>query len=397
MFGQPNADATPAGGTDPRMTTLVEPPPVDDPGNALGTGARGATDPSALVASRVRARRTGRSLLGSGWTRAAGLTVAVVVLAVVVACSVAFGAKSISFGTVWQALVDFDGSNEHQIVRSLRVPRTLLGLGVGAALGLAGAVMQGVTRNPLADPGILGVDAGAALAVAVAIYSFGISSLDAYIWFAFAGAAVASALVYLLGSLGREGATPVKLALAGAALSYLLRGLTQGILLFDVQTLDQFRFWIVGSLAGRDSEIAAQAAPFLVAGAVLALLSARALNTLSLGDDVARSLGQRVHVARGVSAVAIVVLCGAATAAAGPIAFVGLTVPHVARAICGPDYRWILPWSLVLAPTLLLGADVIGRLIARPGELQVGIVTAFLGAPFFVALVRRRKTAVGGL
>jgi iron complex transport system permease protein len=332
-------------------------------------------------------------LLGSGWTKAAGLTVAVAVLAVVVACSIAFGAKSMSLGTVWQALVDFDGSNEHQVVRSLRVPRTLLGLGVGAALGLAGAVMQGVTRNPLADPGILGVDAGAALAVAVAIYSFDVTSLTAYVWFAFAGAALASALVYLLGSLGREGATPVKLALAGAALSYLLRGVTQGVLLFDVRTLDQFRFWIVGSLAGRESEIAAQAAPFLVAGAVLALLSARTLNTLSLGDDVARALGQRVHVARGVSALAIVVLCGAATAAAGPIAFVGLTVPHVARAICGPDYRWILPWSLVLAPTLLLGADVIGRLIARPGEVQVGIVTAFVGAPCFIALVRRRKLA----
>lgn len=383
------------------MTALVDSQPVDrsggdDEGDEPGGDESAVGDrrsDAALVASRIRARRAGRSLLDRGWTKAAGLAVAVAVLAVVVVCSIAFGAKSISFGTVWQALVDFDGSNEHQVVRSLRVPRTLLGLGVGAALGLAGAVMQGVTRNPLAEPGILGVDAGAALAVAVAIYSFDVTSLSSYIWFAFAGAALASVLVYLLGSLGREGATPVKLALAGAALSYLLRGVTQGILLFDVRTLDQFRFWIVGSLAGRDSEIVAQAAPFLIAGVVLALVSARTLNTLSLGDDVARSLGQRVHLARGVSALAIVVLCGAATAAAGPIVFVGLTVPHVARAICGPDYRWILPWSLVLAPVLLLGADVVGRVIARPGEVQVGIVTAFLGAPAFIALVRRRKLA----
>jgi iron complex transport system permease protein len=315
------------------------------------------------------------------------------VLVVVVLCSIAFGSKSISLGTVWQALVEADGSNDHLIVRSLRVPRTLLGLGVGAALGLAGALMQGVTRNPLADPGILGVDAGAALAVVIAIYTFDVSSLSQYVWFAFVGAGLASVIVYLLGSLGRGGATPVKLALAGAALSALLTSLTSTVLLLDVKTLDQFRFWVVGSLAGRDSEIIRQVAPFLVVGVVLALLSARSLNTLALGDDVARSLGQRVHLARGLSALAIVVLCGSATAAAGPVAFIGLTVPHVARAICGPDYRWILPWSLVLAPTLLLGADVLGRVIARPGEVQVGILTAFLGAPFFIALVRRRKLA----
>jgi iron complex transport system permease protein len=338
-------------------------------------------------------RRMRRSLLHGGWSKAGGLLVAVVVLAVVVACSVALGSKSVSLGTVWQALVDSDGSNEHLIVRSLRVPRTLLGLGVGMSLGLAGALMQGVTRNPLADPGILGVDAGAALAVVLAIYALDVSSLSAYVWFAFLGAGVASLIVYTLGSMGRGGATPVKLALSGAALKALLVSLTSAVLLLDVQTLDQYRFWVVGSLAGRDAEIVAQVAPFMVAGVVLALLSARSLNTLALGEDVARSLGQRVHLARGLSALAVVVLCGAATAAAGPIAFVGLTVPHIARAICGPDYRWILPWSLVLAPTLLLTADVVGRVIARPGEVQVGILTAFLGAPFFIALVRRRKLA----
>ena len=333
-------------------------------------------------------------LLRSGWTKGAGLAGATGLLVVIGFASVAYGSKSIPLSVVWDALWHFDpGSNDHLIVRSLRVPRTVIGLGVGAALGLAGAVMQGVSRNPLGDPGILGVEAGASLAVVVAINSFGVGSLTGYVWFAFAGAAIASVVVYTLGSMGRDGATPVKLALAGAALAAMLGSITSAILLLDVATLDEFRFWVVGSLAGRDGSIATQVMPFLLAGAVLALGSARALNTLALGDDMARSLGQRVRIARAVSALAVVVLSGAAVAAAGPIGFIGLTIPHVARAICGPDYRWVLPWSMVLGPCLLLLADILGRVLARPGELQVGIVTAVIGAPFFIALVRRRKLA----
>jgi iron complex transport system permease protein len=365
----------------------------DRPGRARPTGS-GIIDGAAAAGRRAvvrRRRRVRRALLHSGPTRAVGVLVGLGVLLVVIMCSIAFGARSIPLADVWQALVDHDGSNDHLIVRSLRVPRTLLGVGVGVALGLAGTLMLGVTRNPLADPGLLGVDAGAALAVVVAIHSFGITTLTGHVWFAFAGAGIASAVVYLLGSLGRVGATPVKLALAGAALTALLTALTQSILLLDVQSLDVFRFWVVGSLAGRDADVLAQVAPFLLVGVALALASGRTLNTLSLGDDVARSLGQRIAPARGLAALGIMVLCGAATAAAGPIGFIGLTVPHVARAICGPDYRWILAWSLVLAPTLLLAADVIGRVVARPGEVQVGIVTAFLGAPVFIALVRRRR------
>jgi iron complex transport system permease protein len=343
-------------------------------------------------ARAARSRGIGR--LATGWSRGGGLVLAGLLLLVVVLASIAIGAKPIPLDAVWDALWSYDAADGDQlIVRSLRLPRTFLGLGVGMALGLAGAVMQGVTRNPLADPGILGVDAGAALAVVVGIYVFGVTSLSGYVWFAFAGAAVASLVVYGLGSLGRGGATPVKLALAGAAFSAMVASLTSAILLLDVQTLDQFRFWAVGSLAGRDGEIVRDVTPFLLVGYVLAFASSRSLNTLALGDDVARSLGQRVHLARALAATATVVLCGAATAACGPIAFVGLTVPHVARAICGPDHRWVLPWSMVLAPCLLLGSDVIGRVIARPGELQVGIVTAFVGAPFFILLVRRRKLA----
>lgn len=346
---------------------------------------------TATTAVRERPRF---GLLRSGWARGAGLLAAGGVLALVAFASVAYGSRSLPLSTVVDALTAFDGADgDHLIVRSLRVPRTLIGLGVGVALGLAGAVMQGVTRNPLADPGIFGIEAGAALAVVVGIHVFGIGTLSGYVWFGFAGAAAASLVVYGLGSVGRGGATPVKLALAGAALAAMLSSLTSAILLVDVSTLDQFRFWAVGSLAGRDAAVAAQVLPFLVLGVVLSLASARSLNTLALGEDVARSLGARVQLSRGLAALAVVVCAGSAVAAAGPIGFVGLTVPHVARAICGPDHRWLLPWSMVLAPILLLSADVVGRLVARPGELQVGIVTALLGAPFFIALVRRRKLA----
>lgn len=353
-----------------------------------GTGA-----PPAVVRPRP-ARGGRRGALSSGWAKGAGVAVATGVLAVVVFASVAYGSKTIDLETIVDAFSSYDAANgDHVIIRSLRVPRTLVGLGVGAALALAGVVMQGVTRNPLADPGIFGIESGAALAVVVGIYVFGAGSLTGYVWFSFAGAAMASVVVYGLGALGRGGATPVKLALAGAAMAAMLSSLTSAVLIIDVATLDQFRFWAVGSLAGRDAAVIEQVAPFLVVGAVLAVASGRGLNTLALGDDVARSLGQRVQLARATSALAVIVCSGAAVAAAGPVGFIGLTIPHVARAICGPDHRWILPWSIVLGPILLLGADIIGRVIARPGELQVGIVTAFLGAPFFVALVRRRKLA----
>lgn len=343
---------------------------------------------SIAVADVVERRQ---SVHSRTWTRSAGLVVAIVLLAAVAACSLAYGAKAMPLTTVWDAFNEFDPhNNDHLIVRSLRVPRTVIGLLVGAALGLAGAVMQGVTRNPLADPALLGIEAGASLAVVAGISAFSIGTLSGYVWFALAGAAIASAVVYGLSSFGHRGSTPLKLALAGTAVAALLSSLTSAIVLLDVTTLDEFRFWVVGSLAGRDDSIIWDVVPFIAVGAVLAVGAGSGLNTLALGDDIARGLGQRVAVVRAVAALAVVLLCGAATAAAGPIAFVGLTVPHVARAVCGPDYRWILPWSMVLAPTLLLCADVIGRVVARPGEIQVGIVTAIIGAPFFIALVRRR-------
>lgn len=330
--------------------------------------------------------------------KAARLTLGLLVLAfglvAILASSLAVGARAIPLETVWQALVAFDpASTEHRIIWDLRLPRTITGLLVGSALGLAGAVLQGATRNPLADPSILGINAGAALAVVLGVAFFGMTQLSTYVWLAFVGAGAAMLVVYTIASLGREGATPVKLALAGAAITAVLQSIINAILLTSPRTLDEVRFWQVGSLAGRTMDIVLQVSPFLAIGAVLALATARLLDGLSMGEDVARALGQRVGLSRGLAGLAAVILAGAGTAAAGPIAFVGLTVPHVARAITGPGYRWILPYSMLMAPILLLGADIIGRVISPPGEVQVGIVTAFIGAPFFIALVRRRKLA----
>ncbi|MFE3742385.1 FecCD family ABC transporter permease [Streptomyces sp. NPDC059134] len=349
---------------------------ADRPADEHDAESAGATVP--------RARR-GRPLLGAGLLVTAGL------LVVAVWVSLAFGSGDASSGDVLRVLFERDLSDKAQlIVWDERVPRTAAGLMAGVALGLAGAVMQGVARNPLADPGILGVNAGASVSVVTAIGLLGLGSPSEYIWFGLLGAFAATVLVYSVGSLGRDGATPVKLALAGAATSAILGSVTTAIMLTDREVFDRFRFWKVGSLAGRDAELLWQALPFIAVGVVLALALGPQLNTLSLGDDLARALGQRVGTARLVSAATVMVLCGTATSVVGPIAFVGLVVPHAARMFTGPDYRWILPYSALLAPVLMLVSDIVGRQIARPGEVQVGIVTAVLGAVPFVILVRRR-------
>jgi iron complex transport system permease protein len=323
--------------------------------------------------------------------RLAGLALLMVVLLAACIASIAVGAKAIPLEGVWHAVFTPTGTEDDIVVRSLRVPRTLLGILAGGALGLAGALIQGHTRNPLADSGLLGVNAGAAFLVVIGIYAFGVTSLYGYVWFAFAGALVASVAVFVLGSVGRGGPTPVALALAGTAVSALLAALTSAVILIDVQTLDAYRFWAVGSLAGREAEVAWQVMWFLYPGLYIAFRSAPALNALALGDDVARSLGHSVRRTRVEGVVAITLLAGGATAACGPIAFVGLVVPHIVRAFTGPDYRWLLPASVLAGSALMLLADVIGRVVVRPGELQVGIVLALIGGPFFIWLVRRRK------
>lgn len=359
------------------------------------TAAPAAEAPGTQVPGRDplgSARATARGA-ASGGKRASWLLVVVVVLFVLAGLSLAVGARGLPLATIWQAITAFDPANGDHAVVLARIPRTVLGLVVGAALGLAGAAMQGVARNPLADPGIMGVNAGAALAVVTGIYVFGVSGFSGYIWFAFVGAAVAAVVVYLIASMGRDGATPVKLALAGAALSAGLYSLMNVILVSSQDTFDRFRFWQVGGVASRDWSVVLPGLPFLAVGALIVLFSGRILNSLALGDDIARGLGQRVGLVRASSALGIVLLCGTATALAGPIGFVGLVIPHAVRFLTGPDYRWILPFSLVAAPVLLLGADIIGRVILLPGEVPAGIMTALVGAPVFVWLVRRGKGA----
>jgi len=325
--------------------------------------------------------------------RFAGVLVALALLAFVCLLSLWVGSKSIPFSSTWSVLWHNDGSTEAVIIHDLRVPRTILGVLVGAALGLSGAVMQALTRNPLADPGILGVNMGAAAAVVVGIAFAGVTGVLGYVWFAFFGAAAAAVIVYGLGSTGRGGATPDRLIMAGAAITAVLQAFISAILLLKPQVFDQFRFWNVGSLAGRRMDIVVILAPFIVVGILLSLSLARSLNVLALGEQTGRALGAHVGRTRVLGALAVTLLCGAATAAAGPIAFVGLAVPRIARIIVGPDQRWVLPYSMILAPVLLVASDILGRVINQPAELQVGIVTAFLGAPVFIAFCRRRKLA----
>lgn len=325
--------------------------------------------------------------------RTIGLSALLAGLAVCVLFSIAVGAKAIPLGTVLDALFNPDGSYNASVVWELRLPRTVLGIFVGAALGLAGALMQALTRNPIAEPGILGVNSGAAAAVVTAIFVFGMTGVDAYVWFAFVGAAIAAVLVYALGSRGRSGATPVRLALAGTAIAAVLQGFVYGITVLNEFVFDQIRFWQVGSLVGRDIEIFVRIWPFLIAGILLALTLGPALNAVALGEDLAAALGARVNRTRALVALAIVLLCGGATAAAGPIWFVGLIVPHVARTFTGPDQRWLLPYAAAIGAVLLTLADTAGRVITSGGELEVGIVTALIGAPVFIYLVRRRRMA----
>lgn len=337
-------------------------------------------------------------LLGSGissrLTRTAVLALLGVALLGICVLSLRVGSIGISNDDALNALFDYSpDSYEQTVVRTLRLPRTLIGLGVGAALALAGAAMQAATRNPLADPSILGINNGAAFGVVTAVFFGHLTEPIQFVWFAFAGGFAAAVIVYAIGSVGAGGASPVKLALAGVIVSALLSSWLTALLLLDQQTLDVVRFWLAGSLAGRSLDIFYIALPFLVIGIVGTLLIGHQLNILSMGEDTARSLGMRTGLMRLLVAALVVLLAGASVAVAGPIGFVGLAVPHMVRSLSGPDYRWVLAYALVVGPLLLLSADIAGRVVARPSEVQVGIVTAVLGAPFLIALARQRKVA----
>ncbi|MEU9020656.1 iron chelate uptake ABC transporter family permease subunit [Actinomadura sp. NPDC048394] len=310
-------------------------------------------------------------------------------LLAVLVLSLAVGAKPLSIGQAWDGLLH-RGSGSYTVVHQMRLPRTLLGLLAGIALGLAGAVMQALTRNPLADPGLLGINAGASAAVVSAISFLGVVSFAGFVWFAFAGAGAVAVLLYAVG--GGRGATPARLALAGSALNAALYSYVNAVQLLDTASLDRMRFWTVGSLAAAQTSTVEKVAPFVAAGLVLALLLARPLNAMAMGEDAARALGARPGRAKILAIVAVTLLCGAATAACGPIIFVGLMVPHLVRALTGPDLRWLLPYCAVLAPALMLAADVLGRVIVRPSELQVGIVMVVAGGPVFLYFVRRPRS-----
>jgi iron complex transport system permease protein len=363
------------------------------PSTSSAGSAPGGVSPARAVAGRVwpersrlrpeRSRPRFRPIVG--WV------VAVVVLAIVLAGSLAIGSRDIPLDVVWSALLGNSSSSDAVVVLDLRVPRTVAGLAAGIALGVSGAIIQALTRNPLADPGILGVTSGSAFAVAIAVVAFGITAVEGYLWFAFLGALLATVIVFIIGSTGRGGGSPAKLTLAGVALGAVLSGITSGMLLADPEAFNALQSWNAGSLEYRDWPVIAPVLPFLLGGLVLAALITRALNAIALGDDVSAGLGVNLVVVRAIAVVVITVLAGGATAIAGPIAFVGLMVPHVARYIVGPDQRWIFAYTLVLAPILLLAADIVGRIVLRPGELPVGIVTACLGAPVLIALVRRTR------
>ncbi|MFJ1644819.1 FecCD family ABC transporter permease [Streptomyces sp. NPDC088258] len=342
---------------------------------------------AAAPTTRSTGRAARRVLVArrAGWTVAALLAVLLAVL-----LSLAVGARAVAPSAVLDALLRGGHSDDAEVIRQLRLPRTLIGLMVGAALALAGTALQGITRNPIADPGVLGISQGASVGVVLAITFAGAHTLTGYVWYAFVGAGLASVAVYAIAAGGRGGATPVKLALGGAAINALLVSVTTGVLTTDAATLDEFRFWQVGSIAGRDAEVARQVWPFLLIGAVLVGSVARGLDALALGEDVAKGLGQNVAVVRVLGGLGATVLTGVGVAAAGPIAFVGLAVPHIARAVVGTDHRWVLPMAALIGPVMLLVPDVVGRIVLPPGEVPAGVMTALLGVPFLVTLVRRK-------
>ncbi len=327
-------------------------------------------------------------------TKMAALLLLTGLLLVMCLVSLRVGSIGITNDDALNAIFDYSPeSYEQTVVRSLRLPRTVIGMGVGAALAVAGAAMQAATRNPLAGPSILGVNSGAAFGVVTAVFFAQITDPLYFVWFAFAGGLATSALVYGIGSVGPGGASPVKLALAGVIVSALLGSWLTALLLLDQQTLDVVRFWLVGSLAGRDLDVFYNVLPFFAIGIVGTMLIGHQLNILSMGEDTARSLGMQTGRMRLLVAVLVVLLAGASVAVAGPIGFVGLAVPHMVRSLSGPDYRWVLAYSLVVGPLLLLSADVAGRIVAKPSEVQVGIITAVVGAPFLIAIARRRRIA----
>lgn len=329
-------------------------------------------------------------LLKTNQAKWVGLFVGIIAVITCIWGSIIFGYTNTSWKLALDAFFHFNGSNEHIIIQNVRLPRALIAASVGASLAIAGCFMQTLTKNPLAAPDFIGLNSGSAFFIVVAIVVFSITSLSAFTWIAFLGAAVAAALVFASSSLGKEGTTPLKLTLAGVAISALFSSLTQGLLVLNEKALEEVLFWLAGSVQGRKLEVLQSVFPYLLVGWIASLLMAGKVNTLMMGEDVAKGLGQRTVMMKAFVLLIIVLLSGGSVAVAGPIGFVGIITPHFARALVGVDHRWRVPYSGLLGAILLLFADIAARYVIMPQEVPVGVMTAFIGAPFFIYIARKR-------
>lgn len=328
-------------------------------------------------------------MLRSVQMKVMGLIIGIMLLLICIGLSIVLGYTDTSIKTALEAFQAFNGSNEHIVIQNIRLPRAIIGAVVGICLGIAGAMMQALTKNPLASPDIIGVNAGASFFIVVAVMIFSVNSLQAFTWIAFVGAALTVVVVYFLGSIGKEGLTPIKLTLAGAAIAAFFSSLTQGLLAVDESSLDQVLFWLAGSVQGRKVEMLYGILPYVVPAIIVTFFIASKINILTIGEDVAKGLGQRTALVKIISGIIIAILAGGAVAVAGPISFVGIIVPHVVRAIVGQDYRWVFPYSAVVGGILILLADVGARYVIMPQEIPVGVMTAVIGTPFFIYMARK--------
>ncbi|MED4002072.1 FecCD family ABC transporter permease [Priestia aryabhattai] len=328
-------------------------------------------------------------MLRSVQMKVMGLIIGIMLLLICIGLSIVLGYTDTSVKTAFEAFQAFNGSNEHIVIQNIRLPRAIIGAVVGICLGIAGAMMQALTKNPLASPDIIGVNAGASFFIVVAVMIFSVNSLQAFTWIAFVGAALTVVVVYFLGSIGKEGLTPIKLTLAGAAIAAFFSSLTQGLLAVDESSLDQVLFWLAGSVQGRKVEMLYGILPYVVPAIIVTFFIASKINILTIGEDVAKGLGQRTALVKIISGIIIAILAGGAVAVAGPISFVGIIVPHVVRAIVGQDYRWVFPYSAVVGGILILLADVGARYVIMPQEIPVGVMTAVIGTPFFIYMARK--------
>ncbi|MBD8590060.1 iron ABC transporter permease [Peribacillus simplex] len=328
-------------------------------------------------------------LLKNTWQKWMGLFITILLLLFLLCSSIVYGYTDTTWKMAIDAFTDFNGTNEHIVIQSVRLPRALIASAIGASLAISGVLMQTLTKNPLASPDIFGVNAGAGLAVVTGVTVFGVSNLQVFTWLSFLGAAIAAISIFMIGSMGRGGLTPMKLTLAGAAMTAMVASLTQGLLVSNEALLEQVLFWLAGSVSGRSLDNLVAVLPYLVVGWALALIMSGKMNVLSMGEDVAKGLGLNIAFLKLVLGLAIILLSGGSVAVAGPIGFIGIVVPHLTRSIVGIDHRWLIPFSGLFGAVLLIAADVISRYILMPREVPVGVMTAIIGTPFFIYIARK--------